>query len=117
MKVEELPQTLFLLRRKPSQTPDGFSANQPKQSQPKHSFVFGETTHGELVLFLWPTLPGALSWRLEMKMDVQIIEANRDSLIPAIQEKIPGCYLFFNAQPGETTYNLQSDRLIQLPFD
>jgi len=111
MTVDDLPQILFLLQRMPSPNPVGHPA-----TPPKHSFVFGETSQGELVLFLWPTLPGALSWRLEMQMDVQIVEAKRDSLIPAIQKKIPGCFLFYNAQPGETTYNLNSDRLIQLPI-
>lgn len=111
MKIEELPQTLFLLRRLPPKNPDG-SYSIPQ----KHSFVFGETTHGELVLFLWSTLPGAISWRLEAKMDVQIVETSRDQIIPAIQEKIPGCFIFYNAKPGEIDFNLNSDRLIQLPI-
>ncbi len=110
MTVADLPQTLFLLRRNPPKNPDG------SRSEPKiQSLVFGATTHSELVLFLWSTLPAAISWRLEEKLDAQIIETDRDTLIPAIQEKIPGCFLFFNAKPGETTFNFRSDRMIQLP--
>ncbi len=111
MTVKELPSVLFLLRRNPPKNPDGMSPVSTKLS-----LVFGETTHGELVLFLWSTLPSALSWRLEMGMDAQIVETNRDSLIPMIQEKIPGCFLFYNAKPGETTFNIASDRMIQLPI-
>ncbi len=110
MTVDELPNTLFLLRRNNQNTTNQGSTNQ------KLSLVLGETTHGELVLFLWSTLPAALSWRLDVKMDAQIIETSRDQLIPMVQEKLPGCLLYYNAQPGELTFNTKSDRMIQLPI-
>jgi hypothetical protein len=108
--IDDLPNTLFLLRRN-----DPNATNQGSPDQ-KLSLVFGETNRGELVLFLWSTLPAAISWRLDVKMDAQIIETSREQLIPMVQDKLPGCLLYYNAQPGELTFNTKSDRMIQLPI-